>query len=104
VRVVLHVQKQEFEDKYLGLPTPDGRMTRGKFDDLQAKLMKILMMWGDMSQGGNEILITAVAQALPTFIMGVFKLPFSLFDDLTRLIREFWWGIEKGKRKMHWVS
>jgi hypothetical protein len=36
--------------------------------------------------------------------MGVFKLPFSLYDDLTRLIREFWWGAEKGRRKMHWVS
>jgi hypothetical protein len=63
-------------------------MTRGKFDELQAKLMKRLMMWGDMSQGGNEILITAVAQALPSFIMGVFKLPFSLCDDLTRLINQ----------------
>jgi hypothetical protein len=89
VRAALNVQKPEFEDKYLGLPTPDGRMNRGKFDELQAKLVKRLMMWGDMSQGGKEILIKAVAQALPTFIMGVFKLPFSLCDDLTRLIREF---------------
>jgi hypothetical protein len=79
-------------------------MTRGKFDKLQAKLVKILMIWGDMSQGGKEILIKAMAQEFPTFIMGVFKLPFSLCDDLTRLIREYWWGVEKGKRKTHWVS
>jgi hypothetical protein len=104
VRGILNVQKEEFEDKYLGLPTPDGRMSRGKFEPLQAKLVKQLMMWGDLSQGGKEILIKVVAQALPTYIMGVFKLPFSLCDDLTRLIRDFWWGVERGKRKMHWVS
>jgi hypothetical protein len=74
-------------------------MSRGKFEPLQAKLVKRLMMWGDLSQGGKEILIKAVAQALPTYIMGVFKLPFSLCDDLTRLIRDFWWDAERGKRK-----
>jgi hypothetical protein len=64
-------------------------MTRGKFDELQAKLVKRLMMWGDMSHGEKKSLIKVVVQALPTFIMGVFKLPFSLCDDLTRLIKEF---------------
>jgi hypothetical protein len=44
VRGVLEVQKNEFEDKYLGLPTPDGRMTKDKFEELQAKLVKQLMM------------------------------------------------------------
>jgi hypothetical protein len=67
---ILHTQKDKFEEKYLGLPTPKGRMNRGKFDSMQAKLSKRLMMWGDLSQGGNEILIKAVAQALPTYIMG----------------------------------
>jgi hypothetical protein len=27
----LHIQREQFEDKYLGLPTPEGRMNRGKF-------------------------------------------------------------------------
>jgi hypothetical protein len=29
--------------------------------------------------------------------MGIFKLPFSLCDYLTKLIRDFWWGC--GERK-----
>jgi hypothetical protein len=91
VRGVLNAMKPEFEDKYLGLPTPEGRMTRGKLEVLQAKLVKRLMMWGDLSQGGKEILIKAVAQALPTFIMGVFKLPFSLCDELTVTSRIMEW-------------
>jgi hypothetical protein len=36
--------------------------------------------------------------------MGVFELPMSVLDDLTKLIRDYWWGVEKGKRKTHWVS
>ena len=104
IRNILQVQRDNFEDKYLGLPTPEGRMNKGKFDNLQSKLSKRLLQWGDLSQGGKEIMIKAVAQALTTYIMGVFKLPLSVCDDLTKLIRNFWWGAERGKRKTHWVS
>jgi hypothetical protein len=31
IRGILDVQRGGFEDKYLGLPTPEGRMNRGKF-------------------------------------------------------------------------
>ena len=55
-----------------------------------------------LSAAGKEVLIKAVAQALPTYIMSVFKLPYSVCDDLTRMIRNFYWGSEKGKRKVHW--
>jgi hypothetical protein len=50
------------------------------------------------------VLIKAVAQSLPTYIMSVFKLPLGLCDSLTSIIRVFWWGVEKGKRKMAWVA
>jgi hypothetical protein len=104
INSIINVQKENFKDKYLGLPTPEGRMNRGKFDSLQAELSKRIMQWNDLSKGGKEIMIKAVAQALPTYIMGVFKLPMSVCDDLSKLIRNFWWGAERGKRKTHWVS
>jgi hypothetical protein len=28
----------------------------------------------------------------------------SLCDELTKLERDFWWGVEKGRRKVHWLS
>jgi hypothetical protein len=57
------------------------------------------MDWGDMlSQSAREVLIKSIAQAIPTYVMGVFKLPFSVCDDLTKLIRDYWWGVEKGKK------
>lgn len=36
--------------------------------------------------------------------MGVFKLPFSDCDELTRMVRGFYWGSSKGKRKVHWCA
>jgi hypothetical protein len=58
-----------------------------------------------MSMGANEVLIKSVAQAIPTYIMGVFKLPSSMCEDITQLIiRKFWWSKEEGQRKVHWIA
>ena len=63
------------------------------------------MAWGDtMSQAAKETLIKAILQAIPTYIMGVFKLPVSVCEDLTRLVRNFWWGSRNGQRKTHWKA
>lgn len=56
-----------------------------------------------MSSGSKELLIKVVAQAIPTYEMSVFRLPASVCDDLTRPIRQYWWGVENGKRKMAWL-
>jgi hypothetical protein len=106
VKQVLQVTQETFETKYLGLPTPEGRMNKGKFKSLQEKLLKRLIQWGEiyLSQGGKEVLIKAIAQAIPVYVMGIFKLPFGLLDELTKIIRDFWWGAEKGKCKTHWIS
>jgi hypothetical protein len=66
-------------------------------------LTKRIVQWDDglLSQAAKEILIKAVGQWIPTYLMGVFKLPFSFCDDLTRMIRNYWRGSKKGKRKIH---
>jgi hypothetical protein len=79
-------------------------MVKENFDNLQAMLLKRILEWGDLSQEGKEIMIKAIAQALPVYIMAVFKLPMSICDDLTKLIRDFQWGFERGRRKAHWIS
>jgi hypothetical protein len=57
-----------------------------------------------MSSRAKEVMIKSVAQDIPTYIMGVFKLPVILCDELTQLIRQFWWGEEAGHRKVHWLA
>lgn len=81
-------------------------MCKGKFQSLQDRIWKRLLQWGDsfLSSGGKEVLIKAVIQAIPVYVMGVFKLPDSVCDDLTRLTRNFWWGADKGVRKTNWKA
>jgi hypothetical protein len=43
IRDILPVGDSDFEDKYLGLPTPAGRMHKGRFQSLQERLSKMLM-------------------------------------------------------------
>ena len=64
VKQVLGVEQETFETKYLGLPTPEGRMSSGKFESLQARLGKCLVEWDDnhKSQAAKEVLIKAIAQ------------------------------------------
>jgi hypothetical protein len=82
VKAALQVQEDAFEDKYLGLPTPAGRMHRGRFQNLQGRLTKRILQWDDglLSSATKEILIKAVGQSIPTYLMGVFKLPFSVCE------------------------
>lgn len=43
VRAVLGVERVHFEAKYLGLPTPSGRLRRGTFQPLEERLHKRLV-------------------------------------------------------------
>ena len=51
-----------------------------------------------------EILIKAVAQVIPTYTMSVFKLPDSLYDEMTSMVCNFWRGQKDGRNKMAWLS
>jgi hypothetical protein len=38
------------------------------------------------------------------YVMGVFKLPSTLCEEMEHMIWYFWWGDEKGVRKIHWLA
>jgi hypothetical protein len=77
VRTILNVQVTDFDAKYLGLPTTRGCMKKDKLQSIKERLGKRLTDYSEksMSSGAKEVLIKAVAQALPTYIMSVFQLP-----------------------------
>ncbi len=81
-------------------------MSKGKFQSLQEKIWKRIIMWGEnfLSSGGKEIMLKAVIQAIPVYVMGLFKLPDSVCEDLNKISRSFWWGADRGKRKTYWRS
>jgi hypothetical protein len=85
VMSILSVTSSEVKGKYLGLPTPEGRMGKGKFKSTKERLVKQFSTWAErhMSSGAKEILIKLVAQAILTYVMGVFKLPAKLCEEIT---------------------
>ena len=93
-------------EKYLGLPSLVGRNKRNTFNDIKEKIGRTLAGWKEkmLSKAGKEVLIKAVAQALPTYTMSCFKIPDSLCDELTTMIRKFWWGQKKDENKISWLS
>jgi ribonuclease HI len=105
VRAILGLERVDFEEKYLGLPTLKGRLKRGTFQPLEQRFLKRMVAWKekDLSAAGKEILIKAVAQSLPNYIMSFFRLTDGLCEDLMKAIRAYWWGSEKGRRKTQWI-
>jgi hypothetical protein len=57
-----------------------------------------------MSMAAKETLIKSVVQAIPGFIMGLFKLPLGFHEDYMKITRGFWWGEDKDHRKVHWTA
>ena len=74
---VLNIMTEAITDKYLGLPAQVGVQKSDCFQDLIDRVCKRLVGYKEkiLSYGGKEVLIKAVAQAIPTYAMSVFKLP-----------------------------
>lgn len=63
---------------------------------MQFKLTKRLFSYvGHLTQDGKEVLVKPVAQSIPTNIMSVFKVPMEVCDDIQRMVRNYYWGVDK---------
>ncbi|OMP01909.1 reverse transcriptase [Corchorus capsularis] len=47
---------------------------------------------------------SAVAQAVPTYLMSCFKFPKTFLHELNQMIARFWWGGDETRRKIHWKN
>jgi hypothetical protein len=106
IKEELKVDQSHFEEKYLGLPTPEGRMKAEKFQPIKERFSKRLTDWSEkyMSTRVKDVLIKSVAQAIPTYVMGVFKMSAQFCEDYMKMVRDFWWGDERNRRKTHWLA
>ncbi|CAN0919033.1 LINE-1 reverse transcriptase homolog [Linum grandiflorum] len=84
-------------ERYLGVPALVGRNRNHAFKFIQEKVWNRLQSWHSrkLSNGGKEVLIKAVIQALPAYSMNVFLLPDRLITELERMMNAFWWGSKK---------
>ena len=93
-------------EKYLGLPSFVGRNRSESFTQIKERVWQTLKGWKEklLSQAGYEVLIKAVAQAIPTYSMSCFRLPTKLCTDLETMVRHFWWSNKTDQRKIHWTA
>ncbi|XP_073019456.1 uncharacterized protein [Primulina eburnea] len=62
--------------------------------------------WGDktFSAGGKKTLIKSVLQSIPTYAMSCFHIPKSICEAIEQECANFWWGMEEGRKRMHWIA
>lgn len=73
-------------EKYVGLPSKVGRKKRSFLNDIQLKVLNKIFSWNNkfFSSGRKEVLIKAIAQAIPAFAMSDFRPPLGLCIDIQK--------------------
>jgi hypothetical protein len=76
VKAILSFNKEGHSGRYLGLPVYIGKSKVKTFAYLKEKIWKCIQGWKEklLSIAGKEILIKAVAQAVPVYEMACFDL------------------------------
>ncbi|CAI8589603.1 unnamed protein product [Vicia faba] len=92
--------------RYLGLLVVFGRSKKEVFSFVVDCVWKNLKGWKEkfLSLAGKEVLIKAVAQEILNYIMGCYKIPEELCNDIKSMIAKFYWGSKEGEREIHWLS
>ncbi|GMI90408.1 hypothetical protein HRI_002710100 [Hibiscus trionum] len=106
VRRILGITSGFQPKKYLGLSVLIEQNKRKVFADLRDKTIERIVNSGSrtLSQGGKEVFIKVVLQAIPIYAMCCFLLPKTFRKDLEALIGWFWWQNSKEKKGIHWCS
>lgn len=106
IKLVQGVRTSTFESKYLGLPTPVGRMKDEQFQPIMERFTNRCFDWSErfMSYAAQEVQVKSVVQAILTYVMGVFKMSQNFCQKYEKLITDFLWGDEVGRRKVHWMA
>lgn len=66
----------------------------------KVKGWKKRLLW----QVGKEVLIKSVLQAIRTYAMQCFLIPKGVCDEISSLIRSFWWGKDEQNRGISWKN
>jgi hypothetical protein len=78
--------------KYLGMLTTMGRSKIQDFKFLMDKIWNKLKGWKEknLSFAGRNVLISAVIQAISTYMMSCFIIPKDICDQIEKAICKFW--------------
>jgi len=93
-------------EKYLGLPVYIGKSKKRTFEYIKQRVWIQIQGWQEklLSKAGKEIMIKAVAQAIPTYAMSCFDLTKGLCEEISSIIARYWWSQQDKTNKIRWVS
>ena len=57
-----------------------------------------------LSQAGKLTLIKSVMQAMPIYTMSIHLLPKDTCNRIDKIVRDFWWGDNTEKKKIHTIT
>jgi len=91
---ILSVESPGDLEKYLGIPTINGRVTKVTFQDVVHKVDKRLASWKlkCLSLAGRATFISSTISAIPVYVIQTAWLPRRICDELDRKMRRFLWG------------
>ena len=95
-------------EKYLGLglPTIVGRSNKAIFSCLKDRIWKKVQGWKEkfISRAGKEVLIKSIIQAIPIYMMRIFRLLDGLIDNMQAMFAKFWWSLMMNEGKFTGIA
>ncbi|CAL2235433.1 unnamed protein product [Prunus armeniaca] len=89
---------------YLGLPSIWGRSKTAALNYIVDRIQKKVQGWKSkfLNLDGKEVLIKAVALAVPTYPMSCFKFPSTICKQINGVLSKFWWSNGDSNAHIHW--
>jgi len=106
MKAALSISQERWGERYLGLPVSIGVSKKKTFAYIKQKIWCRVQGWQEkmLSKANKEILVKAVAQAIPTYAMSCFDITKTLCDELSAMVSRYWWSQQDKKHKIHWLS
>ena len=91
---------------YLGAPTIHGRITKSTHLHIVERMERKLTAWkrNTLTMVGRRTLIQSVTSSMPVYTMQSVLLPMTTCEHIDRVNRNFLWGSDLDKKKMHHVK
>jgi hypothetical protein len=105
-QTIMPIQMTDSISKYLGMPTTMRRTKMQDFNFMMDRVWNKLKGWKEMnlSFAGRSVLISAVIQAIPTYMMNCFLIPKGIYYQIKSAICKLWWGSKDSNHKIHWKA
>ncbi|KAL6218309.1 hypothetical protein ACLB2K_011523 [Fragaria x ananassa] len=92
--------------RYLGVPLIHTRINKHTYEGIFVRIQSRLASWKckTLSMAGRLTLVQSVTSSIPIYSMQTVKFPVSLCERIDKLNRDFIWGDNNEKKRVHLVN